>query len=306
MGYGSDGFDQDDGAQRDFTAPDSRWFRRQDGPDGRDAAPASSGRKGVSQRDLEAVRQRLRAEIAADVQRQIESAAARTDRRLDEVLAAVRGLSARLEAVARNVDSLMDALRDQGVRDAIDGGRATSDFHRRHLDLAQSYGRLVQQDLRMLVRPLCPRLDGEGEAELARRRAMVVGELVMMLFHPLDQPVAVSQEDIVAELRDHGLATGAVQFRAQFDAVFRRAGELRDGVAALPFTAHLDTGVDPAALRADQYQPWNRELADTGRPEFVVAHAYVVAGDRPQALTQPIVFLAPTAPAVPAAPAAAS
>lgn len=305
MGYGSDGFEPDDGAQRDVTAPDPRWFRRQDAPDGRDAAAAAPGRKGVSQRDLEAVRQGLRAEIAGDVRRQVEWLAARTERRFDEVLAAVRGLGERIDAVARDVDALLDALRDQGVRDAIDGGRATSDFHRRHLDLAQGYGRLVRQDLRMLVRPLCPRLDGEGEAALARRRAMVVGELVMMLFHPLDQPVAVAQEDIVAELRDHGLATGAVQFRAQFDAVFRRALELRDGVGALPFTAHLDTGVDLAALRADQYQPWNRELADTGRPEFVVAPAYVVAGDRPQALTQPIVFLA-AAPAAPAAPAAAS
>ncbi|QDY77880.1 hypothetical protein [Streptomyces qinzhouensis] len=209
------------------------------------------------------------------------------------VLRAVADLNERVDAVARNVERVLDALRDQGVRNAIAGGSATSDVHRRHLDLAQDYRRLVRQEVRFLVRLLCPRLDGEGDTDLARRRAETARRLVELLFEPLDQPMARKQEQIVAELRRLGLTTEVPDFQAQFGTAFRKAATLRDAVVGLPHTGHLDFLADVTVLPPDRYEAWDGKQSDGAPPEFLIAPAYVIAGDRPQALTQPIVFVAP-------------
>ncbi|MER5214139.1 hypothetical protein ABT063_27100 [Streptomyces sp. NPDC002838] len=280
MHYGESGLGDGDGEQGEFTESEPRRFW-------------PMGGQAKSQRELEALCHQLRTEIAGDVRSQIQFLTTRTDRKADDVLREVHALGEQLGAVARNVQLIVDALRDQGVRDAFDGGSATSDIHHRHLDLAKNYSRLVRQDLRQLVRPLCPQQGDEGAMELARRRAHVVSQLVVTLFQPLDQPLSTEREQIVAELRASGLATDVAQFRGQFDAVFRKAAELRDGVADLPITAHLDFAVDLTALPADHYQAWNGEQADGTRPEFLIAPAYVMEGDRPRNFTKPIVFVAP-------------
>ncbi|MFJ8718102.1 hypothetical protein ACIRD9_33865 [Streptomyces violaceus] len=252
-----------------------------------------AGRKDKHQRDTAAWCRWLREEVAEDMIRQTDALTTRTEARTDAVLRAVGGLGERLDAVARNVELLLNALRDQGVRDAIDAGRATSDVHRRHLELAHTYQTLVTQSLRELGRLLCPKDGDEGRTELARRRAQAVAHLVVLLFQPLDQPMSGAPEGIVARLRELGLATEGAQFRGQFAAVFRRAAELREGVAGLALTAELDFAVDPTALPADHYQPWEQQQADDAYPEFLIAPAYVVGGDRPRSLSRPIVFVTP-------------
>ncbi|WP_031487628.1 hypothetical protein [Streptomyces bicolor] len=284
MGHDTHDVNGDDKDQ-DEPAESKVSFKRHRGKE--DAAP-SSGSNDKSQHELGAVFESLRSEIARNVQSRIESLYTRTDARFSEVLQEMRGLGQKLELV-------LDALKDQGARHAIVEGRATSDSHRRHLELAQDYRRLVQQDLRILVRLLCPKHGNEGEMELTRRRAKVVSRLVETLFQPLDQPLATKPEQIVAKLRewDPGLAADEAQFRGHFNMVFRKAAEIREGVVHLPLTAHLDFGVELAALPRGHYQTWNPEPADGTRPEFLIAPAYVVNADWPQSLTTPIVFVAP-------------
>ncbi|MFC9682471.1 hypothetical protein [Streptomyces sp. NPDC056948] len=275
------GFDSEDREHDEFMEPGS--------PRGWGA-----GKKDKNQRDTAAWCRWLREQVAEDIKRQTEALTTRTDARTEALLRRVDGLGERLDAVARNVELLLDALRDQGVRDAIDAGRATSDVHRRHLELAQTYRTLVTQALRDLGRLLCPKDGDEGRTELARRRAQAVAHLVVLLFQPLDQPMSSTPEEIVARLRALGLATEGTQFRGQFAAVFRRAAELREGMAGLALTAELDFAVDLTGLPADHYQPWEQQQADDVQPEFLIAPAYVVGGDRPQRLSRPIVFVTPT------------
>ncbi|MFE7541650.1 hypothetical protein [Streptomyces platensis] len=268
---------------------------------GQDGTAPSSGGKDQSLRELKDLFRKLRTEIDEDVRGQVQSLATRTDRSVQDVLDAVHGIDVRLDVVSRNVEAmaqnvglLLDTLRNQGVREAIDEGRATSNTHHRHLELAKVYDRLVRQDLRQLVRLLCPQQSNEGEADLARRRADVVSKLVVSLFQPLDQPMYLEQEHFVAERRELGLAADTAQSRGLFDSVSRKAAELRDGVACLPFTAHLDFSIDIAALPADHYTAWDQRWADGGHPEFLIAPAYMVGGDRPRNLTKPIVFVTPS------------
>ncbi|MFI6376951.1 hypothetical protein [Streptomyces sp. NPDC050546] len=253
-----------------------------------------AGRKERNKRDTAAWCLWLREQVAEDIKRQSATLTTRTEARTEALQRSVDSLGKRLDAVARNVDLLLDALRDQGVRDAIDAGRATSDVHRRHLELAQTYRTLVTQALRDLGRLLCPKVGDEGRTELARRRAQAVAHLVALLFQPLDQPMSSTQEEIVDRLRAFGLATEGTQVRGQFAAVFRRAAELREGVAGLALSAELDFAVDLTALPADHYQPWEEQQADDAQPEFLIAPAYVVGGDRPQSLSRPIVFVTST------------
>ncbi|MGX5213850.1 hypothetical protein ACWKT3_35030 [Streptomyces violaceus] len=252
-----------------------------------------AGRKDKHPRDAAAWCRWLREEVAEDINRQTEALATRTEARTDAVLRAVGGLGERLDAVARDVELLLNALRDQGVRDAIDTGRATSDVHRRHLELAKTYRTLVTQSLRELGRMLCPKDGDEGRTELARRRAEAVAHLVVLLFQPLHEPMSSPPEEIVARLHAFGLATEGAQFRGQFAIVFRRAVELREDVASLALSAELDFSVDPTALQPDHYQPWEQQQADDAHPEFLIAPAYVVGGDRPRSLSRPIVFVTP-------------
>ncbi|WP_327235121.1 hypothetical protein OG349_15270 [Streptomyces sp. NBC_01317] len=242
--------------------------------------------------DTAALYTQLREQFTLDINRQTEILTARTDRATNAVLSALEGLGERVDTMARNVELLLNALRDQGVRDAIDTGRATSDLHRDHLPLAETYRTLVTQSLRDLGRLLCPKEGDEGRTELARRRARAVAYLVVLLFHPLDRPMSSTQEEIAAQLRELGLATEVPGFRGQFPAVFQRAWELREGVAGLALPAALDFGTDVTALPADGYQPWEQQ-ADDARPEFLIAPAYVVGGDRPRSLSRPVVFLTP-------------
>lgn len=254
------------------------------GTDKKDGKTSVLGRRNKNQHDVEACHRMLQ-----DIQRQTDALTLRTD----ALLRAVHGLGERLDAVVRNVDRVADALRDQGVRDAIDTGRVTSDVHRRHLELAENYWALVTQSLRNLGRVLCPKESDEGRAELARRRARAVAHLVRFLLQPLDRPVSGPPEEIVDRLRELGLATGGTQFHHQFAAVFSRAAALREDVAGLALTAGLDFDVDPTALSADDYQPWEQQQADGAQPEFLVAPAYVVGGDRPRTFSPPIVFTTP-------------
>ncbi|MFI1422632.1 hypothetical protein ACH4VX_32620 [Streptomyces sp. NPDC020731] len=281
MHRGTHDFYSEDEEHDEFLAPCPTCGRRTDKKDGK---TSGMGRRNKNQHDVEACHRMLQ-----DIQRQTGAFAQWTT----TVLSAVHSLGERLEEVARSVDRVADALRDQGVRDAIDTGRVTSDVHRRHLELAQTYRALVTQSLRDLGRVLCPKESDEGRAELARRRARAVAHLVRFLFQPLDQPVSGPPEEIVDRLRELGLATGGTQFHHQFAAVFSRAAALREDVAGLALTAGLDFDVDPTALSADDYQPWEQQQADGAQPEFLVAPAYVVGGDRPRTFSPPIVFTTP-------------
>ncbi|MYV57204.1 hypothetical protein [Streptomyces sp. SID3212] len=251
-------------------------------------------KKNKNQGDAAALYAQLREQFALDIDRQTEILTARTDQATNAVLSALEGLGERVDTVARNVELLLNALRDQGVREAIDTGRATSDLHRDHLPLAETYRTLVTQSLRDLGRLLCPKEEDEGRTELARRRARAVAQLVVLLFHPLDRPMSSAQEEVTARLRELGLATEVPGFRGQFPAVFQRASELREGVAGLALPAALDFETDVTALPADSHQPWEQQ-ADDARPEFLIAPAYVVGGDRPRSLSLPVVFLTPVA-----------
>ncbi|MFF0203775.1 hypothetical protein [Streptomyces sp. NPDC005017] len=258
----------------------------------------SSAKRDKYQKDLDDWFQWLRAELQEDLRQQSRFLVAQTRNRadglrqaLDALADRLDGVDRKLDGVDRKVDRLLDALRDQGVRNAIDDGRATSDKHRRHLELAQKYQTLVRQDLLVLGRLLCPK--GEDGTDLTRRRAQVVAQLVEQLFHPLDEPMSKQSDDVLGRLTELGHETEAAQFRGLFGAVFRKAAELRGTVAGLPLTAELDFAVDVSVLPADEYQVWNPSPGEGMAPEFLVAPAYRVGGERPQPLSTPFVFVAP-------------
>ncbi|MFE1441749.1 hypothetical protein [Streptomyces sp. NPDC058739] len=253
----------------------------------------SSAKRDKYQKDLDDWFQWLRAELQEDLRQQSRFLVAQTRNRADGLRQAVDALADRLDGVDRKVDRLLDALRNQGVRNAIDDGRATSDKHRRHLELAQKYQTLVRQDLLVLGRLLCPKGAEEDDTELARRRAQVVAQLVEQLFQPLDEPMSKQSDDVLGRLTELGHETEAAQFRGLFGAVFRKAAELRGTVAGLPLTAELDFAVDVSVLPADEYQAWNHAPGEGTAPEFLVAPAYRVGGERPQPLSSPFVFVAP-------------
>ncbi|MET9734613.1 hypothetical protein ABZZ79_29450 [Streptomyces sp. NPDC006458] len=254
---------------------------------------ASSSKRDKDQRDLETGFHSLRTELHEGLQRQSEFLVTQTRLRGEAVLKAVDALAERLDGVAQKLDLLLDALRDKGVRDAIDDGRATSDKHHRHLELAQKYQTLVRQDLLTLGRLLCPKQAEEDDMELARRRARAVAQLVEQLFQPLGEPLTKQPEDVLARLRELGHATDEAQFRGQFSAVFRKAADLRGTVADLSLTAELDFSVDVTDLPTGEYQVWNPSPPEGASPEFLVAPSYGVVGDRPQTYSAPFVFVAP-------------
>ncbi|RPK27541.1 hypothetical protein EES37_36605 [Streptomyces sp. ADI91-18] len=192
------------------------------------------------------------------------------------------------------VRAMLDSMREQRVLQAVDSGRATTDFHYQHLELAQTYKTLVRQSLRSLGRELCPTRDGESPAERTRRRAEAVGGLVPILFEHLGRYAAPPPpEGVITRLRAMGLAVDGL-FRAQFAQVYPRVAALHAGVAKAGLAAELEFGVDLSALPANQLLSWELE-GDCTRPEFLVAPAYRLMADPPVRLSPPIVFAAPVA-----------
>lgn len=285
----NDGFGTYQDEEQGEPTGSSMGLLRKSDKEGKHSLPENA----VSQSELEAVNDWLLNKVAADLRHQTDHLTSRMAEHQTAVLRAVADLNKRLDAVARDVQLILDALRNQGVRNAIDSGHTTSDIHRRHLELAQSYSGLMQQDVRHLVKLLCPQQTGEDDTALARRRAEIARKLVALLFEPLDQPLSGKPEQIVAELRELNLATDAPDFRTGFPTTFGKAARLRDAVVGLPITGELDSPVDVTALSADDYEPWPVKPAPGARPEFLIAPSYIMRGARPQTLTKPVVFVAP-------------
>ncbi|MGV9311018.1 hypothetical protein ACWDR0_02340 [Streptomyces sp. NPDC003691] len=289
-GEGDWRYDEHDDEQDETSEPEDMRIVGRNRKGGESSSPEKTP---ASQSDLAASIKELRQEFRAELARQDNRHIQALEKLRSRVFQRLTDQDERHDTVKRDIQVLFDAARNEGLRRAIEDGRATSDSHRRHHGLSQDYRRLVLQEVLFLGRMLCPPQAGSTEADLRRRRAEAAREVVKMLFDPLDRPMDRTPEQFTAELRKLNLATGDPGFPALFATAYRRAAALRDTVGALPHSARLDFRADPTALPADHYEVWDPGQTGGGHPEFLIGPAYVMVADKPQPLTQPIVFVAP-------------